>query len=142
MRGFLHITEAVLAIAIVYIVLGQIQISQVSGWTDPDNLPRLQRWAADASTAMCNNEQFRYTAVGGNLPAADFGWMVPEDVDWHVWLYDTAGNILDETGNSSDSATATASCIIAGYLNSTNTSEWTYSPKQVTVAMWNKPVTT
>lgn len=62
---------------------------------------------------------------------------MPIDMDYKIWIYKNDSfdwkldDLINETGKNSTKATATASCLIAGYKD-------VYSPRKVVVGVWNK----
>ena len=59
------------------------------------------------------------------------------DLNYHIWLYSNNSNdgklddLINESGNETNSTIATSSCLISSYEN-------TYSPKKLVVGIWNK----
>ncbi len=136
MKAFLRITEAVLAIAIMYTAVYQMGITASPQYSDVSGTERLHRFASDIALSLCNNDYFRSYAVDNRLEF--LAPLMPGDVDYHVYLYDRNGALVNESGNPMMAPAPTSSCIISGYYSTLNSSKRVYAPKKIVVGVWNK----
>jgi hypothetical protein len=120
-RGFLHLTEAVIAIILIYTVLNQMQITVTSRYGDPENFGRLTRYAKDISSALCGNDIARNYYVNGCFPAdvLSITEHISADIDFRLYLVNISGGefnkVTDEAGSEpGDNFTASAGCAVSG----------------------------
>lgn len=133
MRAFLRITEAVLAISIMYMAAYQMGVSASPAYSDAYSTERLHRFASDIALSMCNNGDFRAYAVENSLEFA--APLLPPDMGYHVYLYGRDGSLVNESGNEPLAPAPASSCIISGYYNKTAK---VYAPRKIVVSVWNK----
>ena len=142
MKAFVHILEVFLAITLIYVVLNSAQISMPSEYSGPANLERLHRYAQDISFSLCNNENFRGMFVENALPVIDLNQTLPEDLDYHVYLYardayDSLSILVNDTGSMLLNKTiATCSCITSAYAPGTG--DFRFEPKKIVTAVWSR----
>ena len=143
-RGFVYITEVVLAISIMFAVLGSIQVATAPRYVDVANLPRLHTISSDIAFSVCNNQALRLPLINGSLGGVNFTAAIPADVTYHIYLYgnNTDDSLLDDMMNDSgylhgNSSIATSSCLTAGWIDPLNASNYVYSPRKIVAEVWN-----
>lgn len=131
-RGFMHVIEAYLAILLIYTMMNSVQTSLPAKFSDSDNIQRLHRYAQDFAFSLCNNEGLRSYFANNSLPAAELNASLPGDLSFRVFLYSNASSThsfstsINETGDVlvQNKTLATASCLVAGYANTSEILSW------------------
>jgi len=123
MKGFISILEAFLAIALIYIVLTQLQINLPSRYSDSTNIDRLHRYAHDISFSICGNAKIKRSLLNDTM-SFDLDSVVSSDVCYKVSVYKNSSN--DHLLNS----------LVYNYTRSYNTSQGEVASNQTANNNW------
>jgi len=96
MRGFMAVLEVFLAIVLVYIVMGQIQINLPAKYSDTTNMDRLHRYSHDIAFSLCGSLKAKRGILNDSF-TFDLGNVLPQDVAYRIYYYtnDSNDHLLD-----------------------------------------------
>jgi hypothetical protein len=123
MKGFISILEAFLAIALIYIVLTEVQINLPARYSDSTNIDRLHRYAHDISFSICENAKTKRSLLNDTM-SYDLDSVVSPDVCYKVSVYKNSSN--DHLLNS----------LVYNYTRSYNTSQGVSVTNQTASSTW------
>jgi hypothetical protein len=91
MRGFVSILEAFLAIALIYIVLGQIQLNMPARYSDSSSMEKLSRYSHDIAFSLCGNMKVKRSLLT-DMMSFDLNGVIPYDICYKVSVFENSSN--------------------------------------------------
>jgi len=91
MRGFVSILEAFLAIALIYIVLGQIQLNMPARYSDSSSMEKLSRYSHDIAFSLCGNMKVKRSLLT-DVMSFDLGSVISPDICYKVSVFENSSD--------------------------------------------------
>ncbi len=143
MKGFMHLTEAIIAIMLLMVVLNAVQSNIGERYEDFSGTYRLKSLADSLVFSVCNDQNVRQHLVNNDLTyisSSELDWALPKDVSYKIVLYSQGGNVIGSIGYqpSEKDVVVTSSCLISGYMEINNMSNYSYAPRKLVAMLWNR----